>query len=166
MYHNNKKYNKHIKPNALNKLMSTTIKTFSITSLLFLMQSCANSNTFTLDERNFMNQKSSKQVLVLGNKSDADNLKVFNFHSMKSDAKFTAQASIFNTNRSKTSQLYYRCKFYNEALFEEPDQYQTWVPLQIAAREFVDVKCSSYNPRVVTFKLQLSSGGNALNTNR
>lgn len=102
------------------------------------------------------------RVMISGNTSDARNLEVSNLHSVKLDNIFRVQATIHNNNSFKTAQVYYRCNFYDKALFKVQDD-QQWIPVQILANQSEVVECSTTNPDAATFKIELSSSGNALN---
>ena len=105
------------------------------------------------------------RVEMSGNTYDMRNLKVSDLHSIKLDTIFKAQATIHNSNRYTTAQAYYRCKFYDPALFSIQDN-QQWIPVQILANQSEVIECSTTNPDAATFKVELSSKGKALDVNR
>lgn len=108
--------------------------------------------------------KKNDRVEISGNSLDVRNLKVSDLHSIKLDNIFKAQATIHNTNSFTTAQAYYRCNFYDKALFKVQET-QQWIPIQILANQSEVIECSTTNPDAATFKVELSSSGRALNAN-
>lgn len=128
--------------------MKKHILTIGTISLAILFSGCSISN--------------SDNVSVVGSKSTTSNLKVTNLHTTHRGDLFLAQATITNNSYSnKTAQVFYRCIFYDNNQFQLDSASLQWVPVIVYVNEKKVIECSTTNPDAASFKVELSSSGEA-----
>ncbi len=103
----------------------------------------------------------NSQVNQIGSKQNLRGINISNIQSRRVGNLYTARATIENTTQS-TIQLYYRCVYFDQQMFQIDDD-TPWQPLLIYANQVQQVKCDSTNSQINSFKVDISAAGKANN---
>lgn len=119
-------------------------------SLSMSLTSCANIST-------------DNHVDIVGNKYQMSDFQITDLHSINKNGVFEAQATLLNTSNSKTIQIYYRCVYFDKNSFRIESSEQ-WQPVLVYANQKQYLTCNTANPKITSFKIEVSSSGEANNT--
>lgn len=104
------------------------------------------------------------QVKLVGNARNTQGIKVLDLHSAKKGELFQAQATLKNSDEYSNAQIYYRCVYFDNQQFKI-DTGGEWIPVLIYANQEEQVKCTTTNPEVASFKVELSIASEANKVN-